>query len=62
VLSYTIARQLKSRELEIVLEDYEPPAVPIHILHKEPGQTSARVRAVVDFLVQRLRKDPALAV
>lgn len=61
VLSYTIAPQLNSRELEIVLEDYEPPAVPIHILHKEPGQTSARVRAVVDYLVQRLRTDPALA-
>ncbi len=60
VLSYMIAPQLKSRELEIVLEDYEPPAVPIHVLHKEPGQTSARVRAVVDHISQSLRKHPAL--
>ena len=60
VLSYMIAPQLMSGELEIVLQDYEPPAVPIHVLHKEPGQTSARVRAVVDHLVQSLRKHPAL--
>jgi DNA-binding transcriptional LysR family regulator len=60
VLSYMIAPQLKVGELEIVLEDWEPPAVPVHVLHKEPGQTSARVRAVVDHLVQSLRKVPAL--
>ena len=59
-LSYMIAPQLQAGALEIVLEDYEPPAVPIHVLHKEPGQTSARVRAVVDYLAQRLRTDPAL--
>ncbi|GBF27693.1 HTH-type transcriptional regulator DmlR [bacterium MnTg02] len=60
VFSYMITPHVKSGALEIVLEDYEPPAVPIHIVHKEPGQTSARVRAVVDHLVQRLRKTPVL--
>jgi DNA-binding transcriptional LysR family regulator len=60
VLSYMIAPQVKQGSLQILLEDYEPPAVPIHIVHKEPGRTSARVRAVVDHLVQRLRRDPAL--
>lgn len=60
VLSYMIAPQVKQGILQILLEDYEPPAVPIHIVHKEPGRTSARVRAVVDHLVQRLRRDPAL--
>jgi len=60
VLSYMIAPQLRAGTLLTVLEDFEPPAVPIHVLHKEPGQTSARVRAVVDYLVERLRADPAL--
>jgi DNA-binding transcriptional LysR family regulator len=60
VLSYMIAPQVKQGSLQILLQDYEPPAVPIHIVHKEPGRTSARVRAVVDHLVQRLRRDPAL--
>ena len=61
VLSYMIAPQLQAGALEIVLEDYEPSAVPVHVLHKEPGRTSARVRAVVDHLVQSLRQNPALA-
>ena len=60
VLSYMIAPQLQAGTLEVLLADHEPPAVPIHVLHKEPGQTSARVRAVVDYLTQHLRKDPAL--
>ncbi len=61
VLSYMIAPYLESGVLEIVLEDYEPRPVPIHVLHKEPGQTSARVRAVVDHVVQHLQRSPALA-
>ncbi len=56
VLSYMIAPQLAAGTLELVLEDFEPPAVPVHVVHKETGQTSARVRAVVDGLVEGLRK------
>jgi DNA-binding transcriptional LysR family regulator len=61
VLSYMIDSQLQSGTLEIVLEGFEPPVVPIHVVHKEPGHTSARVRAVVDYLVEGLRAAPALA-
>jgi len=62
VLSYMIAPQLKSGTLQVMLEDYELPAAPVHVLHKEAGQTSPRVRAVVDYLVERLRKEPVLTV
>jgi DNA-binding transcriptional LysR family regulator len=55
VLSYQIEPQLRAGSVETLLEDFEPPVVPIHVLHKEPGQTSARVRAVVDVLVDGLR-------
>jgi DNA-binding transcriptional LysR family regulator len=61
VLSYQVADHARRGELEILLEDYEPPVVPVHVVHKEPGQTSARVRAVVDHLVQHLRRHPSLA-
>ena len=60
LFSYMIASHLDRGRLEIVLEDYEPPPVPVHVVHKEPGQTSARVRAVVDHLVQSLRNNPAI--
>ncbi|MDA7946192.1 MAG: LysR family transcriptional regulator [Hyphomicrobiaceae bacterium] len=60
VLSYMIAPHVKSGALELLLEDYEPPPIPVHVVHKEAGQTSARVRAVVDFLAARLRKSSVL--
>lgn len=60
VFSYMIVNELEAGTLETVLEDYEPPPIPVHIVHKEAGQTSARVRAVVDHCVEYLRKHPAL--
>lgn len=60
MLSYMIAPHLESGALEVVLDEYEPPAVPIHVIHKEAGQTSARVRAVVDYLVEHLRTYPGI--
>ncbi len=60
VLSYMISKELAAGSLELVLDRFAPPAVPVHVVHKEPGQTSARVRAVVDHLVDRLRASGAL--
>ncbi|MGI9356781.1 MAG: LysR family transcriptional regulator [Rhizobiaceae bacterium] len=60
VLSYMVAPHVARGELEIVLPEFEPAPVPVHVVHKEAGQTSARVRAVVDFLVERLRQNPNL--
>ncbi len=60
VLSYMISKELALGELEPVLVDLEPPPIPVHIVHKEAGQTSARVRAVLDHCVEHLRKHPAI--
>ena len=60
VLSYMTLEHIKAGALEFVLEDYEQPAIPVHIVHKETGRTTARVRAVVDHLIEHLRKSPAL--
>ncbi len=60
LMSYQVAPQLKSGELVLVLEDHEPPARPVHIVHREGRQASARVRAFVDLMAERLRGDPAL--
>ena len=60
VLSYMITEELAAGELTLVLDDWTPPALPVHIVHKETGQTSARVRAAVDHLVEHLRGHPAL--
>ena len=60
VFSYMIASELEAGTLAAVLENHEPPPIPVHIVHKEAGQTSARVRAVVDFCIENLRKHPAI--
>jgi len=60
VLSYMIESQVRSGALEIILQDHAPPLAPVHVVHKETGQTSARVRAVFDFLAERLKDHPAL--
>lgn len=60
VMSYMIAPQLRAGQLRIVLADYEPPALPVHVLHQEGRKPSAKVRTFVDLIVAHLRADPAL--
>ena len=61
LLSYQVARHVDAGELAVVLAKYEPPALPVHIVHQEGRHASAKVRAFVDLMVQRLRSDPTLA-
>jgi len=52
--------QLASGELKIILEQYEPPPRPIHIVHREARHGSAKVRAFIDLLGRRLDADSVL--
>ena len=60
LLSYQIAPDLAGGRLQIVLGAFELPPMPIHVLHQEGRMVSAKVRAFVDFMVERLRADSAL--
>lgn len=60
LLSYQLARQLGAGDLKRILSDFELPPLPVHVVHREGRQSSAKVRAFVDLLVARLRADPAL--
>lgn len=55
VLSYQAAAEVESGRLRLVLEEFEPPPLPIHVLHADGRRAAARVRAFVDFAVERLR-------
>ena len=57
LLSYQIASHINSGKLEIVLQDFEPAAMPIHIVHREGRLASAKLRSFIDFLADRLRGD-----
>lgn len=60
VLSYQIVAELSAGKLKIVLEDFEPPALPIHIVHPGGRHANAKVRAFVDFAVEQLRSQRLL--
>lgn len=60
LLSYQITRELGERQLQIVLPEYEPPPVPIHVLHRGGRHTSVKVRAFLDLAIENLRAHPAL--
>jgi len=60
LLSYQVAPQIAACNLKVVLEKYEPPALPIYIVHREGRYSSARIRAFVDLMALRLRADKSL--
>jgi DNA-binding transcriptional LysR family regulator len=55
LMSYQVAPYIKLGELNIMLTEYEPEAIPIHVLHREGRNASAKVRAFIDLMVSNLR-------
>lgn len=55
VLSYQVEAELREGLLERVLGSYEPPPVPIHVLHASGKRVPARVRAFVDLAVAHFK-------
>ena len=60
VLSYQAASELKAGRLRVILREFEPEPIPIHVIHREGRRAAARVRAFVDFAVSELRANPLL--
>ncbi len=60
VLSYMAASELNAGRLRVILSEFEPEPIPIHVIHREGKHAAARVRAFVDLTVDRLRRHPLL--
>ncbi len=60
VLSYQVASELHDGRLRVVLAEYEPPPVPIHVIHREGRHAMRKVRAFLDLAIDRLRADQSL--
>jgi len=60
VLNYQIGPALVAGELQIVLSEFEEPALPIHLLHPEGRHAPAKVRAFVDMAAASLRENRLL--
>ena len=55
VLSYQAAAALASGRLAVILERFEPPAIPVSVLHGEGRAPRRKVREFVGHAVPRLR-------
>ena len=60
LFSYQVAAEIQRGELEIVLADFEPPPVPVHVVYLDGVRAGSRIRTFVDFAGSRLRKNKAL--
>lgn len=60
VLYYQAARELRAGRLRILLPEFEPAPLPIHVVHAAGRRVAARVRAFVDMAAKRLRANPLL--
>ena len=60
LLSYQIATQLASGELNIIMSEFEPKPLPINIIHREGKYAAAKIRSFVDLMSTRLRSNASL--
>jgi len=60
VMSYQIAGELWDDKLRVVMADYEPAPVPIHVIHREGRHAMQKVRAFLDLAIDTLRADKSL--
>jgi DNA-binding transcriptional LysR family regulator len=56
VLSYQAAPAVAAKTLRVVLTEFEPERLPVHLLRAEQGLLPAKTRAFIDFAVPRLKK------
>ncbi|HEX5660425.1 MAG TPA: LysR substrate-binding domain-containing protein [Polyangiales bacterium] len=61
VLSYQVVDDVRAKRLKILLAAFETPPVPVHVVHVDGRAASRRVRAFVEFAVERLRASLAHA-
>ncbi|MFL9919124.1 LysR family transcriptional regulator [Paraburkholderia fungorum] len=55
VLSYQVAGEIQAGTLKIVLTDYEPAAIPVHVVHREGRHVNQKVRSFLDLAIETLR-------
>ncbi len=59
-LSYQVADAVREGRLQVVLEDWEPPSLPVQIVYPDARLMSPRLRAFVDWLRDDLRQRPQI--
>jgi len=55
LMSYQVDAQVRSGGLQIVLAEFEPAPLPVHLVHREGRHASHKARAFIDLAIARLR-------
>jgi DNA-binding transcriptional LysR family regulator len=55
LLSYQVKAEVRAGRLRIVLPEFEPPPIPVHVVHAGGKRASVKVRRFVDLAVDRLK-------
>jgi DNA-binding transcriptional LysR family regulator len=60
VISYQVVDELANGRLQSVLENFELPRLPVHIVHRAGRLSSSKVRIFIDLMAKRLSEDLSL--
>jgi DNA-binding transcriptional LysR family regulator len=58
-MSYQVKEQLARKALKIVLERFEPPALPVHVVYPQARLLPARARLFIDWMRRELKGSAA---
>ena len=58
---WLIRPDLESGRMRVVLADWSPPSVPVHVIYPTRRDLPPRTRAVMEFLLDKIRGDPEFA-
>lgn len=59
-VSYQVADVLERQQLSLILTDYQPKPLPIHIIHQESHHSSSKVRAFIDLMLELFEQQALL--
>jgi len=59
-LTYQVEREIRERRLRAVLQEFEPPPVPVHIVFAHARLMSPRLRVFVDWMKGHLQTGPEI--
>lgn len=62
LMYHDVYEHIKLDQLQIIFPDVQTNIIPISILHSEGNKITKRTRLLYDFLVDRLRSNPALSL
>lgn len=60
LLSYQVAEYVRDGSLQILLDEFELPPLPVQVVHREGVHASKKARSFIDLVVERLRANPNL--